>query len=142
MRVELEQEEDTGLQMAPLIDCVFLLIIFFLVATTLKKVEKELPLDLPQASAAVSRRVIEDMTVISVDRSGNLHLGAEPVGQSYLSQTLREKAAEDPRHRIRIDIDRQAPSWALVQVLDMCNFEGLKNIGIKTKRVPRESIDR
>ena len=45
MRVRLDDEDDVQVQMAPLIDCVFLLLSFFLVATTLKKIEKELPLD-------------------------------------------------------------------------------------------------
>ena len=135
MRVNLGEEEDVAVQMAPLIDCVFLLLIFFLVATSLKKIEKELPLDLPVAAAAVNRRVEEDMTIISLDPEGNLYLGGEPVGQGYLQKKLRELAHQDLDSRIRIDGDRQTPMAALVQILDICNFEGLRNIGIRTKRV-------
>jgi len=134
MRVRIEDDENVEVQMAPLIDCVFLLISFFLVATTLKKLEKELPLDLPQAAAAVSKQVEDKMTVISIDRDGNLYLGSEPVGQGYLGRTLRELAGQDPQHRIRIDADRDAPMWAAVQVLDVCNFENLRNVGIRTKQ--------
>jgi biopolymer transport protein ExbD len=135
MRVRLDEEVDVAVQMAPLIDCVFLLLIFFLVATTLKKIEKELPLDLPEASAAVGMQLEDNMTIVSVDREGNLYLGSEPVGQGYLMEKLRE-AAQRPGHRIRIDADREAPVWAAVQVLDMCEFEGLGNVGIKTKQAP------
>jgi biopolymer transport protein ExbD len=120
--------------MAPLIDCVFLLISFFLVATTLKKLEKELPLELPQAAAAVSKQVEDKMTVVSIDRDGNLYLGSEPVGQGYLGRRLRELAGQNPQHRVRIDADRDAPVWAAVQVLDVCNFENLRNVGIRTKQ--------
>lgn len=134
MRVRMEDDEQVRVQMAPLIDCVFLLLTFFLVATTLKKIEKELPLDLPEAAAAVSRQVQDNMTIISIDRSGNLYLESEPVGQGYLGRKLRELAGQDANHRIRIDADRDAPLWAAVQILDVCSFEGLKNVGIKTKR--------
>ena len=139
MRIRWEDDEQVTVQMAPLIDCVFLLLIFFLVATTLKKIEKELPLDLPEAAASVSTQAQDDMTIISIDRDGNLYLGSEPVGQGYLGRKLRELAGQDPNHRIRIDADRDAPLWAAVQILDMCSFENLKNVGIKTKQVT-ESI--
>ncbi len=133
MRVRIDEDEQVEVQMAPLIDCVFLLIIFFLVATTMKKIEKELPLELPEAAASVGRQVEDNMTVISIDRDGNLYLGSEPVGQGYLGRKLQELAQANPQHRIRIDGDRNAALGAAVQVLDMCNFERLKNVGIKTK---------
>ncbi len=128
------EDEQIEVQMAPLIDCVFLLLIFFLVATTLKKIEKELPLELPEAAAAVSKQTQDNMTIVSIDRGGSLYLGSEPVGQGYLGRKLKELAEQDVNHRIRIDADRQAPMWAAVQILDMCSFEGLKNVGIRTKR--------
>jgi biopolymer transport protein ExbD len=133
MRIDLEDTDDISVQMAPLIDCVFLLLIFFLVATSLKKIEKELPLTPPESAVAMSRRVEENMTIIAVDPQGNLYLGADPVGQGFLQKRLRELAAENPQQRIRIDGDRETPLWALVQVLDMCSFEGLHNVGLKTK---------
>jgi biopolymer transport protein ExbD len=134
VRVRIEDDDAVEVQMAPLIDCVFLLISFFLVATTLKKLEKELPLQLPEAAAAVAKQVEDKMTVVSIDRDGNLYLGSEPVGQGYLGRRLHEVAGQDPQQRIRIDADRDAPMWAAVEVLDMCNFENLKNVGIRTKQ--------
>ena len=128
-----KDDETPAIEMAPMIDCVFLLLIFFLVATTLKKIEKELPLELPEAAAAVSKQVTDDMTIVSIDRDGNLYMGSEPVGQGYLQRKLREIAAGRPFHRIRIDGDRDAPAWSLVRVLDLCNFEGLRNVGIRTR---------
>jgi len=139
MRVRLDDEDDVQVQMAPLIDCVFLLLSFFLVATTLKKIEKELPLDLPEAAASVGRQVQDNMTIISIDRGGDLYIGSEPVGQGYLAGKLRELAQKNPSHRVRIDADRDAPVSALVQVLDLCDFENLKNVGIRTKQMSQPS---
>ena len=139
MRISLGDDDQVEVQMAPLIDCVFLLLTFFLVATTLKKIDKELPLDLPQAAASVSQRVVDETTIISIDRDGALYLGSEPVGQGYLAKKLRELAAQNRERRIRIDADRNAPLWAAVQVLDLCSFENLKNVGIKTKPVSEPS---
>jgi len=142
MRVKFEDDEQVEVQMAPLIDCVFLLLIFFLVATTLKKIDKELPLDLPQAAASVSQQAGDDMTIVSIDKDGNFYLGSDPVGQGYLVKKLHELAATSPKRRIRIDADRDAPMWAAVQILDICNFENLKNVGIRTKQVTEPSYSR
>ena len=136
MRIREMEEEHIEMQMAPLIDCVFLLLIFFLVATTLKKIEKELPLDLPISAAAMRTPASDDTLVVSIDRDGNLYLGSTPVGQGDLQKQLRSVAGENPQYRIRIDGDRAAPLQSVVQVLDMCNFEGLTNVRIKSGTKP------
>jgi biopolymer transport protein ExbD len=140
MKIRFEDDEQVEVQMAPLIDCVFLLLIFFLVSTTLKKIDKELPLDLPQSAAAVSTQEVDKMTVVSIDKDGNFYLGSDPVGQGYLAKKLHEVAAQSKDSRVRIDADRDAPLWSAVQVLDICNFENLKNVGIKTKTVDDSAI--
>ncbi len=125
-----EGDNDTELQMAPLIDCVFLLLIFFLVATTLKEQKLELPLDLPDAVSAQIVPQDESPFIVSIDKAGGLYLGAEPVTTDALHRSVRQVAQENPARRIRIDFDKQTPAQALVQVLDLVNFEGLENVGI------------
>ena len=134
MRVRSEEDEAIEVQMAPLIDCVFLLLIFFLVATTLKKVDHELPVELPQSTAALETRADEDMFVIGLDATGQPYLGGERVTLSVLRQRISAAAAADPTTRVRIDTDRATPAQYIVHVLDQCQFEGLRNVGIHTKR--------
>jgi biopolymer transport protein ExbD len=133
MKVDLEQGEEIGVQMAPLIDCVFLLLIFFLVTSTMKKVEPELPLDLPSIYTKLQSRqpVTPDMVVISIDSEGNFYLAGQQAGQGFVIQELDRLKDQDPTTRIRIDADRNAPAWALVQAIEECNFRGLKNVGIR-----------
>ena len=54
MRFELENDDRAEVQMSPLIDCVFLLLIFFLVTTMMKKWEMQIPLSVPPMGASVS----------------------------------------------------------------------------------------
>ncbi len=136
MNVDLQQADEVAVPLAPLLDCIFLLLIFFLVATTLRTVEAELELDLPVSAAAVGTTLAAEAIVIGIDSKGVLHLGDVPVGTTDLMLLLRGVAAGQPGQRIRIDTDRSAPAQAIVQVLDMCHFEGLSNIGIRTRRVP------
>ena len=132
MSVKFNDEEPVEIQMTSLIDCVFLLLIFFLVSSQMKKVEKELPIVLPQASAVRQVKEMPDMTTVSVDKFGELYVNSQPVGAEGLRAKLREAAREHPDMRIRISGDVYAPFRSIVQVLDTCQGEGLNIIGINT----------
>jgi len=134
MRIDLSNDEPVEISMAPLIDCVFLLLIFFLVATTLKKIEKELPIELPQAAASLSTQVEDRMLIVGVDKMGAVYLNAERVSTETLHRRLKEAALANPNQRIRIDGDRSAPFQYIVRILDLCQFEGLKNVGVHTRK--------
>jgi len=129
---DTDDEGGADVQMAPLIDCVFLLLTFFLVTAALREVHKELPLDLPEAGAAVKNKALEDTIIISVTKDGTIHLGGEPVTTQTLHQKLRT-AAHRPSIRVRIDGDRAAAFQQVAYVLDLCEFEGLKNVGVRVR---------
>ncbi|MFP4379281.1 MAG: ExbD/TolR family protein [Candidatus Sumerlaeia bacterium] len=134
MRVDLREDEGIEVQMAPLIDCVFLLLIFFLVATTLKKIDEELPLQLPDSAAALEVQQPNEYSVISIDRNKNFYIDGTPVSLSLLQNNLRMKAEENPDIKLRLDIHNEVPFQRAMQVLDILRFEGLKNVGINTRQ--------
>lgn len=126
--------ENPELQMAPLIDCVFLLLIFFLLATTLKKIEKELPLELPHSAAAVDIPEEPDLLIISVDRAGRKYIGSEPMGTRALHRYIKDAAQKDPDRRVRVDADELTRYRDVVEVIELCQFEGLRNVGLHTRK--------
>jgi len=135
MRVDLSQGEEVEVQMAPLIDCVFLLLVFFLVATTLKKIEVEVPLELPTAGLA-SREVPvkSDQLTISIDRQGEIYLGAQVATPGALHDVIRARAAEDKDQVVRVDADWNAPWSSVLQVMELLKFEGMTNVRPGTAR--------
>ncbi|QNN23203.1 biopolymer transporter ExbD [Planctomycetales bacterium ZRK34] len=128
MRIDLQDDEGIEVQMAPLIDCVFLLLIFFLVATTLKKIEKELPLDLPRSELAAREVPASNMLTVSIDEQGQLYLGSEPATSGMVFDRFKEAAANDPDQPVRINADRRASWEAVMQVLELAKFEGLTDV--------------
>ena len=132
MPVKITDDEPVEVQMTSLIDCVFLLLIFFLVSSQMKKVEKELPIELPMAAATVPAKASPQLTTVSVDKYGELFVNSQPVGGEGLRAKLREAARTNPDMRIRINGDIYAPFRAIVQVLDTCQGEGLTIVGINT----------
>jgi len=137
MRVNTEQDNDAALEMAPLIDIVFLLLIFFLVATVMKKPEEELKVELPPPAITAGIAVERDIVRIGIDEAGVFHIGATAYGQATIQERLGQIAATDPDQHIRIDVDRNAPAGRLVQLLDLMAFEGLTKHGIHTTNKPR-----
>lgn len=140
MRTRKPEEEPFEIMLIPMIDCMLVIIIFFLVATTLKNREKELPLDLPESAAAPMLDQPPDLFVIGVDKDGRAYLSSgdriEPVDTERLHQRLRELAGVNPSQRIRIDGDRNTRFEDIIHILDLCQFEGLKNVGLHTRRQP------
>lgn len=134
MKTNLQDEETVEVAMAPLIDCVFLLLIFFLVATTLKKIDEELPLTLPDAETTLEVQQPDDFIVVSVDREGGFYLDGRPVSIDVLQQGVRERARNNKDLKVRVDADRDIPFVKVMQILDLLRFEQLHNIGINTRQ--------
>lgn len=118
--------------MSPLIDCVFLLLIFFLVATMFKKENRDINIVPPESESAVKLPPDDKQTVIGIDAEGEVFWQGAPVTRTDLHARLRTLAEEDPVRRIRLDADANAPFEKVVELLDRCQFRGLTNVGIRT----------
>jgi biopolymer transport protein ExbD len=136
MRVKKPEEEPFEIMLIPMIDCMLVIIIFFLVATTLKNRAKELPVELPPSLAAQNVEQPPDVFIIGVDKAGQYYLNTgdliAPVDIEQLHQRIREVAAAAPGRQVRIDGDRNARFEDIVHIVDLCQFEGLKNVGPHT----------
>ncbi|MFP4106531.1 MAG: ExbD/TolR family protein [Phycisphaerae bacterium] len=134
MRLRLQQdEEEVAVQMAPLIDCVFLLLVFFLVASTLRQAHKEIPLTLPESGSAVKAKVEPDTIVISIDSNGEFWYNGDKVYKEVLVRRLRAEGDRINPPRVRIDAHRGVTTQVLAWVLDECQFSNLKEVGIRTR---------
>ena len=122
--------DDPDISMSPLIDCVFLLLIFFLVSSMTKVRNKDIPVELPTSEAAVRLLPSDNQSVIGIDRQGAFYWNGQPCTTNFLLEQLRDLCVADPGRRIRIDMDRDAPFGRFAEVMDACQFYDLSNIGI------------
>lgn len=128
-----EEDEDVTLSMSPLIDCVFLLLIFFLVTTMLKKDLKEVEhLNLPASHSSLEVPPDDSMLVIAIDADAEVYLEGEIASISELLDRLQVVEQTEPDRRIRLDTDAETPFYRLVEVLDALNFRNLNNVGVRT----------
>jgi biopolymer transport protein ExbD len=110
----------------------FLLLIFFLVATTLKKVQKELPIELPQADAAVEAPEDPKQVVLGVDKYGQFYVDGNEADRSAVRQAIRKgKTASAP---FRIDADVSTPYIKVVELVNLCKWEDVTDVKLHTRK--------
>ena len=140
MRIDLGDGDAPEIGLIALIDCIFFLLMFFMVATSFKQKEtrhkdKAIPITLPRSSATLDLLdAAPDPLVIRVDRAGQVAIGEEKLSIEALHARLSEEARAHPGRPVRIEGDGRVPYQSIVRVLDLCQFEGLTNIAMLTRR--------
>ncbi len=133
MRIrEDEFAEEPELLMAPLLDVVLQLLIFFLVATSWAREEERLDLELPAAHNGASDAAERREIVIEVLRDGRTYLGGLEVRAADLPGALRSASGGDPEHPVTVRGDRLASHESIVAVLDACGSAGLRDLAVAT----------
>lgn len=121
-------------QMGPLIDCIFLLLIFFIVIAVTKKSVKELGIQLPEPRQAVSKVKPKDKhLLIRVTQDGKLYVEDSQVQQQGMLSAIREAKSEDPNKKVRFQIDERAQFSDLYPVLDQLKHYGLTDWSFQVK---------
>ncbi len=139
MRIDLGDEAEPEIGLIALIDCIFFLLMFFMVATSFKqqdvqKKAKDLAVELPTASATLSpQEAGADPLVITVDARGQVAVDGRRVTLQALHDRLREQAAQNRSRPVRIDGDKRVAYQHIVHVLDLCQFEGLTQVSMRTR---------
>jgi biopolymer transport protein ExbD len=140
MRIELGEDEAPEIGLIALIDCIFFLLMFFMVATSFKqpvgeRPQKELPVTLPTAQMSLDRSSAgAPPLTIGIDQRGKLYLDGSKVSVQALHDRLKQEAANNPNRQIRIDGDEMARYQDIVHVLDLCQFEGFTRISMHTRQ--------
>lgn len=134
MRVDdTDSVDDAAQNLAPMIDVIFLLLIFFMVATTFATLEEQIDLDLPVAESGEAPAEIPDELVVDVDREGNLFFGGEATDEGALAALFERTARKDPDTPVTVRGDRASNLGRIVAVLDLCRVAGLQNAGLRTR---------
>jgi biopolymer transport protein ExbD len=121
-----------GLEMTPMIDIVFLLMIFFLVASKLDEADRAIDVVLPQAAAAKPLTTRPREFVINIDRAGNYFAGARPVRLDELKDLLVQTAADNPaRQTVVVRADEEVAHKFVVAAMDACVQAGIDDYQVQ-----------
>jgi biopolymer transport protein ExbD len=131
------KRSDVTISLTPLIDVLFLFIIFFMLTGTFKRAG-ELELQLPDsATAAPSTADPEDHQLeLVATEAGRFLLDGEELPKAQLKQRLIEALAEDPLSRVLIKAEAGVDHGEVVLLLDIVRSAGYKGVGIGTYTKP------
>ena len=122
------------INLTPLIDVVFLLLIFFMVSTTFTR-ETQLRVELPQASAMPGESIGDEL-VILIEADGSYAVDGERLARrdiDTLMEALRARQSGDPDQRIVITADAKTSHENVVRAMDATGRLGLSNLTITTQ---------
>ncbi len=115
-----------GIDMTPIIDMVFLLLIFFLVATTFHQTEREMQIALPLATAAGPISTVLKEIIINVDEEGGIIVNGQPMNPDSLGSLIEEAVTGNPDQKVTVRGDRTTAYANIVRVLDICKSSGIQ----------------
>lgn len=134
MNLQRHREEELEVNLTPLIDVVFLLLIFFMVSTTFVR-ESEINLSLPEASREAPQQDSEEVAV-AVDSRGTYFVNGRALLNGKLEtirQAIREAAAELTDPVILVSADAKAAHQDVIDILDAARQLGYVRISFTTE---------
>lgn len=121
---------ETGIDMSPLIDCVFILLIFFIVTTVFVE-ETGVDVDKPQAASASDLE--KNSILLAITKNGEIVYGGRDIGVAGV-QSLVKRMIQKEDVPVIIQSDSVAPSGLLVAVIDAAKLAGATKVSVATAK--------
>jgi len=134
-RIKLPERSSPEISLAPLIDCVLLLFIFFLLTSSFAR-DRQMEIELPESTA--SEETATSVIRITVEKGGDIEIDGTPItGVPHMLDTLSRAAAEHDDKEVLLIADRRVSLEEVIAVLDCASDAGLGTVSIATR--PAES---
>lgn len=125
-----DDTNESGIDISPLMDCVFILLIFFIVTTTFVE-ETGIEVDKPQAASA--SRLEKTSILIALTEKGEVVYGGREIGFSGI-QPLVKRMLQKEDIPVIIQADTAAPSGMLVRIIDEAKLAGAVKVSVATRQ--------
>lgn len=124
-------EESPQVDLTPLIDVVFILLIFFILSANFQK-ESSIEVDRPSASSSTVKEASKTLTV-SVDRNHQIWFKGGVVNLTQLQFQMKSVVSKTEKINTIINADKSVDTGTLVQIIDAIRLSGISNVAIATK---------
>ncbi len=126
-RKRIREEEEATIDMTPMLDIVFIMLIFFIVTTSFVK---EAGIDVNKPKAAQAQSKPSATIFIAVRANGEVWMDKRPVDIERISANIERLVAESPTDTVIVQADREAKHGVVVKVLDQIKTAGNYTISI------------
>lgn len=126
------------LQLAPMLDVVFQLLIFFLVTFEFQRSEMDMSVSVPSAQEGADTKRALGEIIVNVRATGEVVVEGQVMSQARLKEKLSAIARQHENQPIRLRGDAEASYQTIVEVIDTCQKAGIWNISFATQRKKTE----
>ena len=138
MKFQTRQLEPAAMQLAPMIDIVFLLLIFFIVTWQFSRSETEMKISVPSSQEGADPKRVLGEIIVNVRVTGEVVVEGQVMTQAQLKQKLSAIAKQHQNQPVRLRGDAKAEYQTIVEVIDTCQKAGIWNISFATQRKKAE----
>jgi biopolymer transport protein ExbD len=137
MRVPRQASSKARIEIIPMIDVIFFLLVFFMISTLSMTVNRGLPVNLP--TAATSQKEVGETMALTLTQDGGLFLNREPIVQQDLGQRVKAALAANAQLTVIINADGQVQHSSVVDILDELRVAGVSRLAIAVKPAKKSS---
>ena len=130
MPLKTTQDDQIQLNLTPMIDVLFLLIIFFMVATKFTELERNIEVDLPKVASAGEESVPHEPLTVTVFSDGKIELDSRPISRQQLVEELAAGRQSNPDLEVMLNGDANCPFQHVADTLAACHEADVCQIGI------------
>ena len=138
MPLKTHSDDQPSLNLTPMIDVVFLLIIFFMVGTKFTELERQIGLQIPEVTDGGPLTAAPEKRVVNVYRDGQITLDRQPVTLEELTTELVNARSQYSELGVLVRGDAASAFQRVAEVLNSCKKAGIAELGISVKLAPRE----
>ena len=131
IRIETRRRQSPDIGIAPLVDCIFLLLIFFLLTSSFSETQG-IKIDLPKSSTAQEAEK-ENIEIVLSD-TGEIVLQGRPTAIAELTRALRDTVARQGKRPVFLKADKMVRLEKVAEVIDCVRAAALETVSIATER--------
>ncbi len=129
---QFEEEEENEVNLTPMLDVVFIMLIFFIVTASFVK---ESGIDVNRPSAATAERKDKGNILVAISEDNQIWIDRRQVDPRALRANIERMHAENPNGAVVIQADEESKNGLLVLVMDAARMAGVKNVSIAAEVV-------
>lgn len=134
MKLNAYQPKRARIEIIPMIDTIFFLLVFFMMASLAMTTAKGMPVNLPKASAATERPVVK--VVLTLTESGRYYIDKDQVHFGDVYRILQDRLKDNPSAVVVINCDKAQPWERGIQLADEAKRAGARYLTIATEPKP------
>jgi len=134
MRIQRRNIKKARIEIIPMIDTIFFLLVFFMISTLSMTQFKGMPVNLPKAAS--SQQAPAESAAVTIDKDGRLFLNQEAIDRAVLGDALKQQLAQNAEMLVVINADDGVSHGQVVEVMDVVRTANVAKMAIAVK--PKE----